>query len=215
MISKNTTRIVSVMAATGLALALSACGGGEDSSKSDSGSKGDKSQSSDDNGGKKVSNKPFGAACSDVPDDGKGSFDSMSEKPVATAAGENPELSTLVDAVGEADLGDTLNSSDDITVFAPANAAFDKLPKKDLKAVMSDKDKLTDILTYHVVGETVTPDQLGSDGPFKSLQGAKVNASGSDEDFTINDDAKVVCGNVQTSNATVYIIDSVLMPPEK
>ncbi|MGH8879933.1 MAG: fasciclin domain-containing protein, partial [Stackebrandtia sp.] len=170
------------------------------------------SKSKDDSG---KMDEPFGAACADVPKDGKGSFDGMAEDPVATAASNNKELSTLVEAVGEADLVDTLNSTDNLTVFAPANSAFEKIPEKDLTALLKDKDMLTDVLTYHVLDKKVAPDKLGTDGPFTSLQGAEVTASGSGEDFTINDEAKVACGNVQTSNATVYIIDTVLMPPAK
>lgn len=134
----------------------------------------------------------FGPTCSAVPKDGAGSFEGMAADPVATAASNNPELSTLVAAVKEAGLVDTLNSAKDITVFAPTNDAFGKIPEKDLKAVLADKKTLTSILTYHVVGE-------------------KVTGSGSGEEFQVND-ANVVCGNVTTGNATVYLIDSVLMP---
>ena len=63
------------------------------------------------------------------------------------------------------------------------------------------------------VGQPVTPEDLGTAGPFDSLQGAPVTASGSGEEFVVNDNSNVVCGNVQTANATVYIVDTVLMPP--
>ncbi|GAA0276516.1 hypothetical protein GCM10009539_75410 [Cryptosporangium japonicum] len=136
----------------------------------------------------------------------------MAQDPVATAASNNPVLSTLVTAVKTAGLVDTLNSAKDVTVFAPTNDAFAKIPEADLKKVLADKATLTKILTYHVVGQKITPDQLGTAGPFKSLQGQEVTATGSGEEFTVNDSAKVVCGNVQTANATVYLIDTVLMP---
>lgn len=152
----------------------------------------------------------FGPACSAVPADGPGSFEGMSKDPVATAASNNPVLSTLVTAVKEAGLVDTLNSAKGITVFAPTNDAFAKIPEADLKKVLADKKTLTDILTYHVVGETVTPAQLAS-GEYATLQGGQVETSGEGEEYTVND-ANVVCGNVQTGNATVYIIDTVLMP---
>jgi uncharacterized surface protein with fasciclin (FAS1) repeats len=155
---------------------------------------------------------PFGAACSAVPASGSGSFSGMAQDPVATAASNNPVLSTLVTAVKAAGLVDTLNGAKDVTVFAPTNDAFAKLPPATLKAVLADKAMLTKILTYHVVGQTVTPEQLGTAGPFKSLEGGDVAATGSGEDFTVNGTAKVVCGNVKTANATVYIIDTVLMP---
>ncbi|MEU6121258.1 fasciclin domain-containing protein [Streptomyces sp. NPDC047123] len=154
---------------------------------------------------------PFGPACASVPKDGAGSFDGMASDPVATAASNNPALSTLVTAVKKAGLVDTLNNAKDATVFAPTNDAFAKIPKADLDKVLADKAQLTKILTYHVVGEQVAPDQL-SKGSFKSLEGSMISTTGSGEKFKVNDAANIVCGNVKTSNATVYIIDSVLMP---
>jgi len=158
---------------------------------------------------------PFGAACSAVPTSGKGSFDGMSADPVATAASNNPLLSTLVTAVTKAGLGDTLNSAEDITVFAPTNDAFAKIPAKTLKAVLADKKMLTSILTEHVTSPRLTPDTLAD--THQSLNKAqKITVKGSGEDFTVSvgggASAKVLCGNVQTSNATVYIIDTVLLP---
>lgn len=154
----------------------------------------------------------FGAACSAVPASGPGSFQGMAQDPVATAASNNPVLSTLVSAVTKAGLGDTLNSAKDITVFAPDNDAFKKIPAATLNKVLADKATLTKILEYHVVGQRITPDQLAS-GSFTTLEGGKITTSGSGQDYTIAGTAHVVCGNVQTANATVYIIDSVLMPP--
>jgi len=154
----------------------------------------------------------FGSACSAVPTSGPGSFSGMATDPVATAASHNPVLSTLVTAVKKANLVDTLNSAQNITVFAPANAAFDKIPPATLNKVLADNATLTKILTYHVVGQKIKPADLAS-GDFKTLEGASLRTSGSGQDFTINGTAHVICGNVQTANATVYIIDSVLMPP--
>ena len=82
-------------------------------------------------------------------------------QPVATAASNNPELSTLVSAVKEAKLVDTLNNAEDITVFAPANSAFEKLDKKTLDKAMGDPSGLlTNVLTMHVVQGRLTPDEL-------------------------------------------------------
>ncbi|MEO8106042.1 MAG: fasciclin domain-containing protein [Actinomycetes bacterium] len=153
---------------------------------------------------------PFGDGCAAVPDSGAGSFDGMAEESVATAASNNPALSTLVAAVGAADLGDTLNSAEGITVFAPANPAFEAIPKKDLNALLADKDALTSVLTYHVVDGQLSPDELA--GTHETLQGETLTVTGSGEDFTVNDSAQVICGNVETANATVYIIDGVLAP---
>ena len=154
---------------------------------------------------------PFGTACAAVPATGAGSFEGMAMDPVATAASNNPALSTLVTAVGAAGLGDTLNTTDDITVFAPTNDAFGALDKATLDAALADpKGLLTTVLTYHVVAGRLAPDQLA--GTHETLQGGTIEVTGSGEDFTVNGTAKVVCGNVQTQNATVYIIDGVLLP---
>ncbi|WP_415947952.1 fasciclin domain-containing protein [Streptomyces sp. KLOTTS4A1] len=154
---------------------------------------------------------PFGPACASVPEDGAGSFDGMAKDPVATAASNNPALSTLVTAVQKAGLVDTLNNAKDITVFAPTNDAFGEIPKEDLDKVLNDKEQLTKILTHHVVGENLAPQDL-ENGTFETLAQTEVTTSGSGESFEVADSANVVCGNVQTANATVYIIDSVLMP---
>jgi uncharacterized surface protein with fasciclin (FAS1) repeats len=134
----------------------------------------------------------------------------MAQDPVATAASNNPVLSTLVAAVKAAGLVDTLNNAKGITVFAPDNDAFKKIPAATLKSVLANKAELTKILTYHVIAKTVTPADLAS-GDFPTLEGGAVKTSGTGQDYKVND-ANVVCGNVQTSNATVYIVDSVLMP---
>jgi uncharacterized surface protein with fasciclin (FAS1) repeats len=154
---------------------------------------------------------PFGPACSSVPASGSGSFDGMAKDPVATAASHNPDLSTLTAAVQKAGLVDTLNNAKNITVFAPTNEAFKKIPKADLAKVMNDQAQLTKILEYHVVGQPVSPSQL-SKGDFKTLEGSHLKTTGSGEKFKVNGTANVVCGNVRTANATVYIIDTVLMP---
>ncbi len=155
---------------------------------------------------------PFGPACSAVPASGKGSFSGMSTAPVATAASSNPVLSTLVTAVKTAGLVDTLNSAPGITVFAPDNAAFAKIPKATLDSVLGDKAELTKILTYHVASGHITPAELASGKPIKTLEGSTVMPSRMGSTYQVNS-AHVVCGDVQTANATVYIIDSVLMPP--
>ena len=156
--------------------------------------------------------EPFGAACTAVPTSGAGSFEGMATDPVATAASNNPVLSTLVTAVTEAGLGDTLNTAEDITVFAPTNDAFAAMDKATMDSAMADPTGLlTTVLTYHVVPGRLTPDQLA--GTHETLQGQTLEIAGSGEAFTVNGSAMVACGNVQTANATVYIIDGVLLPP--
>ena len=198
------------LAAAGAVLALpalAACGGSSDTTAATASSTPTESGSSD---SAMTGDQPFGAGCASVPPSGSGSFDGMAADPVATAASHNPLLSTLVTAVGEAKLGDTLNSAQGITVFAPTNDAFKAMDQATLKKAMGDPNGLLKtVLTYHVLPSQLSPDELS--GTHKTLEGDSVTVDGSGEDFTV-DGAKVVCGNVQTANATVYIIDGVLAP---
>jgi uncharacterized surface protein with fasciclin (FAS1) repeats len=153
---------------------------------------------------------PEGPACSTLPADGEGSLSGMADDPVATAASNNPALSTLVSAVSEAELVDTLNTGGPFTVFAPVNDAFAAIPADTMDAVMADRDQLTSILTYHVVPERIEPADLG--GTYTTVNGAELEVSGDGPEFTVGD-AAVVCAGIETDNATVYLIDAVLMPP--
>lgn len=152
---------------------------------------------------------PFGPGCAGVPTEGEGSVEGMADDPVATAASNNPLLKTLVTAVTEAGLVDTLNSADALTVFAPTDDAFAKIAKKDLNGLLADKEALTTVLTHHVVAGELSPEDVA--GQHETLAGDMITVEGSGEDFTA-EGAAVVCGNVQTANATVYVIDSVMMP---
>ncbi|MEV6707892.1 fasciclin domain-containing protein [Micromonospora wenchangensis] len=201
-----------VIAAT-VALGLAACGGeAEETGTAAPATSAPMATSAPASTAPAMADGQFGPGCAAVPTDAAdpGSFAAMAQVPVATAASGNPLLSTLVTAVKKADLVDSLNSAQGVTVFAPTNDAFGKLPKADLDKVLADKKMLTDVLTYHVVQGKLAPGQLA--GTHKTLQGGDVTVSGSGTEFTVNGTSMVVCGNVQTANATVYIVDSVLMP---
>lgn len=213
------TRGVLITAVSTLAITLSACG--SDEPAEDTGAAADTSGSMEseapESSAMPMSDEPFGEGCAAVPAEGEGSFTGMTDDPVATAASNNPALSTLVQAVTAANLGDTLNSAEDITVLAPANPAFEAVPTDALNALLADTAQLTSVLTYHVIPGRLTPEELA--GTFTTLNGGEVTIEGSGEDFTIaadgtvtGMDASVICGNVQTANATVYIIDQVLKP---
>ena len=213
----TTTRTVALLAAAALPFALTACGDDTDTGSSASSSSSSESMGSDDSMSSSTdaaeAGAPFGEGCASVPEDGKGSFDGMSTDPVATAASNNMLLKTLVKAVTEADLAKTLNSSEDITVFAPTDDAFAAMDQATLDKAMGDpKGLLTTVLTHHVVEGRLAPEDLA--GTHETLAGDKITVKGSGEDFTVGE-ANVVCGDVQTANATVYIVDSVLLPTAK
>jgi uncharacterized surface protein with fasciclin (FAS1) repeats len=204
-------KFAAIAAATaGLALGAAACGSSGSSTAASAPSSSSSMPASSSPSASAMA-APFGPACSSVPASGAGSFTGMATAPVATAASANPVLSTLVTAVKKAGLVDTLNSASNITVFAPDNAAFAKIPAATLNGVLANKAELTKILTYHVVSGTITPDQLASGTALKTLEGTTVTPSKMGSTYEVNG-ASVVCGDVHTANATVYIISSVLMP---
>lgn len=149
---------------------------------------------------------------------GPGSVVGMSTDPVAVAASNNPLLTTLVAAVSgklnpKVNLVDTLDGSQ-FTVFAPVDDAFGKIPAATIDTLKTPAGAatLSSILTYHVIPGQISPDKL--DGTQTTVEGGTVKVTGSGDNMMVND-AKVICGGVHTANATVYLIDSVLMPPAK
>lgn len=159
-----------------------------------------------------VASGPFGAACSVIPADVAAAAPTVA---AADAAGKIPDLSTLVSFVGAAGLGQTLNTTPNITIFAPTNDAFAKIDAATVAALQADPTgKLANILKYHVVASDITPDKLV--GPFTTLNGAPITIAGSGQTFTVTTTSgnvsNIVCGNVKTANARVYVIDTVLLP---
>lgn len=145
---------------------------------------------------------------------GPGSVESMAMEPVAVAASNNPLLTTLTAAVSgqlnpEVNLVDTLNGAE-FTVFAPTDEAFAKIDPATIETLKTDSELLTNILTYHVVPGQADPMQVIGTHP--TVQGAELTATGEPNHLMVNN-ASVVCGGVQTANAKVYLIDTVLMPP--
>ncbi len=147
---------------------------------------------------------------------GAGSVAGMAADPVATAASNNPLLKTLTAAVTgqlnkDVNLVDTLNSGD-FTVFAPVDDAFAKIPAETIDGLKTDSAALTSILTYHVVPGQLAPSKIA--GEHATAEGSNLEVTGSGDNLEVNG-AKVICGGVKTANATVYLIDTVLMPPAK
>ena len=151
---------------------------------------------------------------------GPGSVTGMAADPVTVAASNNPMLKTLTQALSgqlnpNVNLVDTLNSAPSLTVFAPTDEAFAKIDPATIDKLKTDSALLTSILTYHVVEGQASPEQVV--GVHKTMQGADVTVTNAamgmmPADLKVND-ASVACGGVQTANATVYLVDTVLMPP--
>jgi len=164
----------------------------------------------------------FGPACSQLPQgDSPGGLNAMGPMPVASAASTNPLLTTLVTAVGKVDgLADTLNQQKAITVFAPYNGAFDAVKKsvgdQAFTALLANQQQLGGLLSYHVVPKRYDAEGLVAAGKTTELAGGGLTIGGTASAPTVTDGmgntANILCGNIPTSNATVFVIDKVLMP---
>lgn len=203
------------VSALALVLATAACGSDDNSSNSSAASSASTpsaSQSMDSSSAGLV-----GPGCADYAKanpSGAGSIDGMAAAPVATAASGNPLLTTLVSAVSgklnpKVDLVSTLNGGE-FTVFAPVDDAFKKIPAATVNTLKTNDALLSKILTYHVVPGQLDPAAVV--GTHATVEKQDVTVTGSGDNLKVNN-ASVICGGVKTANATVYLIDSVLMPP--
>lgn len=211
-------KTAALAAVTSLALFTAACGS-DDESSSDSSSDSSTSEATEDAADPAAN--LVGSGCADyaaqVPD-GAGSVAGMAQDNVSTAASNNPLLTTLVKAVSgqvnpAVNLVDTLDGGE-FTVFAPVDSAFAALPAGTVDTLAAEEGgaTLSSILTYHVIPGRIEPKDI--DGTFKTVNGADLTVTGEGDNITVGaNNAKVICGGVQTANATVYLIDSVLTPP--
>ncbi|QFZ23589.1 fasciclin domain-containing protein [Saccharothrix syringae] len=200
------------------ALSVAACGGGDTASSGSSAAEATTTTATSSSAamadGVTETTDVFGPGCAQVPADpsDEGSLQGMVDDPVATAASNNPLLTKLVAAVKAANLVDTLNSQEAITVFAPADPAFAELGDAKFQELAADPAALGKILQYHVVGQRYDADGLEGAGTVKSLTGQELTISGTGDAMTVNG-APVLCGNIPTANATVFVIGKVLTPP--
>jgi uncharacterized surface protein with fasciclin (FAS1) repeats len=209
-------RALLLVAATGLGLVLSACGG-DDAAEGGAASTGSDASTAETSAAP-VSDQPFGPGCASLPAEGEGSLAGMADDPLITAATNSQILSALVQAVAAASLTESLNGQQNITVLAPADTAFEAVPADVRDPLMSDLPRLTAVLTHHVIQGRLTPADLA--GTHTTLSNDEVTIEGSGEGFSVSADqtltggapASVICGNVTTANATVYILDQVLVP---
>jgi uncharacterized surface protein with fasciclin (FAS1) repeats len=143
--------------------------------------------------------------------------DKAAAKDVVDIAAGNPDFSTLVAAVKAAGLVETLKGKGPFTVFAPTNAAFDKLPKGTVETLLKpeNKEKLVAVLTYHVVaGKVMAADALKLDKA-KTVNGAEFTIGLKDGKAYLNSTSQIVKTDIETSNGVIHVIDSVILPPEK
>ncbi|WP_439656736.1 fasciclin domain-containing protein [Lentzea sp. HUAS TT2] len=215
--NKTVRNTVLAIGTASLALFGAACGSGDMASSSSSTAPTSATSSAPSSAAMADPAKDLvGPGCADyakqVPS-GSGSVSGMAADPVAVAASNNPLLTTLVAAVSgklnpKVNLVSTLNGAE-FTVFAPVDSAFAKIDPATIEKLKTDDALLTKILTYHVVPGQITPDKIAGDQ--KTVQTGTVKVTGSGNAIKVND-SNVICGGVKTANATVYLIDSVLMP---
>ena len=142
--------------------------------------------------------------------------DDVSQKDVVKVAVGSPAHSTLVAAVKAAELVDVLSNAGPFTVFAPTNAAFDKLPKGTVESLLKpeNKEKLADILQYHVAVGGYKEEMLTDGKTLNMANGGNVTVSVKDGKITLNGSA-TLGGTVVASNGLVHVIDGVLLEPAK
>ena len=224
--SRKIVRAGFATTAAALLLTTAACGGSSDNNSSSSPSTSTSSSAPADSPSMTTSETPSAsnaaggmvgpgcAAYAKANPTGAGSIDGMAAAPLATAASGNPMLKTLVAAVSgklnpKVNLVSTLNGGE-FTVFAPVDTAFAKIPAATVNTLKTNSALLTKILTYHVVAGQLDPTAVVGKHP--TVEKQDVTVTGSGDALKVNG-ANVICGGVKTANATVYLIDSVLMPP--
>ena len=148
-------------------------------------------------------------ACGD--DDDSGETTAAEPGTIVEVATENG-FTTLVSAVEAAGLVETLNGEGPFTVFAPTDEAFAALPDSTLDSLLSDKDALANILTYHVVsGDVKAADVVGLESA-DTVQGESIAITVDGETVTLNGGATVTATDVEASNGTIHVIDTILTP---
>jgi uncharacterized surface protein with fasciclin (FAS1) repeats len=147
-----------------------------------------------------------------TPDTTEQATETTSAETIVDVAAANPDFSTLVEAVEEAGLAETLSGDGPFTVFAPTNDAFAKIPADQLSAILADRDQLTAILTYHVLPTEVMAGDLQPEQSVATVQGENVDIRVTDGAATING-CNIVDTDIEASNGVIHVIDCVLTPP--
>ncbi|HEU0201564.1 MAG TPA: fasciclin domain-containing protein [Burkholderiaceae bacterium] len=130
-------------------------------------------------------------------------------KDIVETAVDAGQFNTLATALERAGLVETLKGKGPFTVFAPTDAAFAKIPQAQLDALLADKEKLTAVLTYHVVPGSVMAKDV-KPGKVKTVQGSQLTVS--TRGGVMVDNAKVVKTDIVADNGVIHVIDSVVLP---
>jgi uncharacterized surface protein with fasciclin (FAS1) repeats len=152
-----------------------------------------------------------GAGCAMIPAHGAGNLRSLGSRPALGAAASNPQLSVFASAVRSAGLTGTLNSGHAATIIIPANSAFAGLTAAGIARLRNHRE-LRRIVTYQATGRAITPAQFAAGTSPATLEGSTLRLSRAGRDYKVNG-ATVLCGNIKTAGASLYIVSKVLLPP--
>lgn len=211
--SRPFRRIAVVVVAAVLPLSVTACTAGDGSGTSPTPPPASSSPVTPDRGTNDPAggvSQPFGPGCPNLPDTGDGSLVDLSQRDWLTALAQVPALSQLSVTTALAELGEDFRSVEEATVFAPTDVAFRTLGMARARELLTMPAEAADVLRYHVVPGRLAPEELA--GRHRTLTGQTVEVTGSGVDYTVNGQAAIICGNLQTKNATIYLIDRVLQP---
>jgi hypothetical protein len=153
----------------------------------------------------------FGSDCPNFPESGEGSLQDLSRRDWLLALAATPALSQWSVMTTVAGLQADFARLEEVTVFAPVDGAFQTLGVDRIRQLLQNPPEAGDLLRYHVVTRRLGTPELAGTHP-TLLAGQQIEVTGSGQDFIVNGEAKVVCGNVQAANATIYLIDRVLVP---
>jgi uncharacterized surface protein with fasciclin (FAS1) repeats len=159
-----------------------------------------------------ASGRMFGTGCAQLPrTGGAGTRRGLPRLPVATAMARVPLLSELSKAIRLAGLTRTLNTAPALTVFAPENAAFLALGSSNLQALFTTRSDLAPVVKFQIVAGRVRPAQLYQQRVLSTIAGTKIYPARAAPSYFVNN-GWITCGNLRTANATVYIVNQVLIP---
>lgn len=152
----------------------------------------------------------FGTECPNFPASGEGSLQDVAQQDWVTALALTPALSQWSVITTAAGLQADFAQHGDVTVFVPVDGAFKAFGTDRVRQLLINPQQAGDLLRYHVVTDRLSPEQLA--GTHETLTGQQLEVTGSGENFEVDGEATVVCGNLQTANATIYLVDRVLTP---